>query len=389
MTDVPETLKVGVIGAGFIGPIHVEAVRRTFLAEVVALAGSNQEAAERKASQYGVPRAYGDYRDLLADDAIDVVHICTPNNLHFSMARDALRAGKHVVCEKPLTLTRSEAEQLVQLAEWLDLVNAVHFNVRYYPLVREARELVRSGATGRLFAIYGSYLQDWLFYDTDYSWRLEPELSGTSRAIADIGSHWLDLVEYVSQLRVTEVLADFATFHPTRKKPLRPIETWSGKLVTAEDYEEVPIETEDYASVLLHFDKGGHGVVTVNQMAAGHKNRVAFEMDGARVALGWDSQRPNELFIGHRDQANQVLLRDPALVSPPTRSIIAYPGGHNEGFPDTSKHLFREVYQAILSGSQRTEAAPAFPTFRDGYREVVLCEAILASVRTRGWVSVM
>jgi len=383
---VRRTLKVGVIGTGFIGPAHIEAARRTFLAEVVALADINEDVARRKANDLAVERAFGDYRELLRQDHIEVVHICTPNHLHYTMVKEALLAGKHVVCEKPLAMNRREAEELVELAEKLGRVHAVHFNVRFYPLVREARSLISQGKVGKIFAVHGSYLQDWLFYETDYNWRLEPELSGPSRAVADIGSHWLDLVEYISGQQVVEVFADFATFHKTRKKPLKPVETYAGKILKPEDYETVPITTEDYASVLLHFDGGAHGVMTVNQVAAGRKNRITYEIDGSLCALFWDSERPNELWIGRRDKANELLMKDPSLVSETTRQIISFPGGHNEGFPDTSKHFFREVYSAILDGQPREEWT--FPTFVDGLREVVLCEAILESAQKGAWVQV-
>lgn len=382
------TVKVGVIGAGFIGRIQIEAIRRTFLAEVVALASHDVAVGRQKASELGVGTGYGDYRDLIRDDRVEVVHICTPNNLHYPMAKAALEAGKHVVCEKPLTINRNEAEELLELAERKNLVHAVHFNVRYYPLVREAREMVRRGDAGQLFAVHGSYLQDWLFYDTDYSWRLEPEQSGDSRAIGDIGSHWLDLIEYITGQRVAAVQADFATFHPTRKKPQRPMETWSSKLLTADDYQEVAIHTEDYASVLVHFDGGARGVFTVNQVAAGHKNRVSYELNGSKLSLQWDSERPNEMTLGHREKANEVLLRDPSLLSEAARRIAAYPGGHNEGFPDTAKQLFTEIYRHILDRGHQSGTQPGFPTFYDGYRQVLLCEAIVRSARTRTWVEV-
>ncbi|WP_249317146.1 Gfo/Idh/MocA family oxidoreductase [Bacillus sp. FJAT-50079] len=382
-------VKAGVIGTGFIGPIHVEAIRRTNLGEVVAIAGSNIETAKEKAKHLRIEKAYGDYRDLLKDDEVEVVHICTPNNLHYQMAKEALLAGKHVVCEKPLTMTREEAEDLLELVNKTGLVNAVNFNVRYYPMVRESRIKVESGDVGIINAIQGSYLQDWLFFDTDYSWRLEPELSGESKAVADIGTHWLDLIEYISKKIIVEVMADFATFHKTRKKPLKPVETWSSKLIESSDYEEVQVKTEDYASVLLHFEDGGHGVFTVNQVAAGRKNRVQFEINGSKSSLVWESERPNELLIGYREKANEMLLRDPALVSDDTRSIVSYPGGHNEGFPDTTKQLFKEVYQEILSGErQGLEPNSRFPSFYHGYREVLLCDAIIESAKTRKWVEV-
>jgi predicted dehydrogenase len=315
-----------------------------------------------------------------------VLHVCTPNNLHFGMAKAALLAGKHVVCEKPLATTIAEAEELCALAEQTGLVNAVHFNIRYYPLVRQMRAMRQRGDLGRIYSVMGSYLQDWLYYATDYNWRLEPDKSGESRAIADIGSHLMDLIEYITGLHVTAVMADFGTVHPTRKKPLKPVETYSGKLLQPEDYADVPITTEDYASVLCRFDDGSKGVVTVSQVSAGRKNRLSLEVAGANSTLSWCSERPEEIWVGHRNEPNQILLRDPALTYPEARELIALPGGHAEGFADTSKQLFREVYAAVAAGSPPAE--PSYPTFRDGLRELLLCEKIVESHKKQAWVTV-
>ena len=219
-------IAVGVIGTGFIGPAHIEAIRRLQNVDVVALADIDEATARVKAESLGVAQAYGDYRKLLARDDVRVVHICTPNHLHFEMSKKALEAGKHVVCEKPLAMEAREAAELVELAARKGLVNAVHFNVRYYPLMRQVKVMAQKGEIGDIFSVHGSYLQDWLYYSTDYNWRLEPKLSGKSRAVADIGSHWMDLIEHVSGLKIAEVFADFATFHKIRKKPRKPVETY-------------------------------------------------------------------------------------------------------------------------------------------------------------------
>lgn len=381
-------VKVGVIGTGFIGPAHIEAMRRLGHVEVLALADINEEVARQKADALSIGAAYGDYRKLLADPEIEAVHICTPNNLHHPMAKEALLAGKHVVCEKPLAMHSDQAKELIQIAREKGLVNAVHFNIRFYPMIHHMRDMVRNGDLGTVFAVNGSYQQDWLFLDTDYNWRLEPEISGDSRAVADIGSHWFDAVEFITGIGVNKVFADFATFHPIRKKPLKPIETYSGKLLTPEDYQDVEIHTEDYATVLLRFDNGAHGSLTVNQVAAGRKNRLYFEIYGSKAAVGYNTEAPNELWIGYRHKSNEVLMRDPSLLYAGAREIVSFPGGHNEGFPDTSKQFFGKLYRYIAEEGFQKGVAPEFPTFEAGLRELTLCESVVRSARQEKWTSV-
>lgn len=383
---INKKIKVAVAGVGFIGPVHIESLRRAGNLDVVALFHPFENEAAEKAAAMGIPRYYIDYDKMIKEEDFDSVHICTPNNLHYPMAKAALLAGKHVVCEKPLATTVKEAEELLALATEKKLVHAVSFNLRYYPLVRQMKRMREKGELGNVYSIMGSYLQDWLFYATDYNWRLEPDKSGDSKAIADIGSHLIDLIEYISGLSITEVMADFSTVHPTRKKPLKAVETYSGKLLQPEDYADVPIKTEDYASVLLRFNNGSKGVVTVSQVAAGRKNRLSLEIAGSNVTLAWNSELPNELWIGKRNEANQQLMRDPSLVDPEVRSIIAYPGGHNEGFGDTSKQLFKEIYAAVREGKQ--PAKPTYPTFAEGLRELKLCDGIVESHRKQAWVKV-
>ncbi|MBF9252269.1 Gfo/Idh/MocA family oxidoreductase [Pontibacter sp. 172403-2] len=380
-----EKIKVGVVGTGFIGPAHIEALRRLPNVEVAALCEITEDLAKEKAAGLGIERSYT-FENLLKQDDITSIHICTPNFLHYSQSKQALQAGKHVVCEKPLAKNLEEAEELVRIAAETGLVNAVHFNLRYYPLVRQMKTMREKGELGDIYSFIGSYLQDWLFYNTDYNWRLEPDKSGDSRAIADIGSHLMDVLEYITGLKTTSVMADFNTIHKTRKKPLKPVETYSGKMLTPEDYADVEISTEDHANVLLRFDNGNSGVITVSQVSAGRKNQMKLEISGSKQTYAWNSEAPNEMWVGNRDGANQVLMRDPSLVHPEVRSLITFPGGHNEGFPDTSKQMFKEVYAAIEAGRQPEN--PTFPTFADGYRELLICERILESNRKRGWVAV-
>jgi predicted dehydrogenase len=301
------------------------------------------------------------------------------------MAKEALRHGLHVICEKPLAMTINEAVYLTELAEKTGLVNAVHFNIRYYPLVHHMRTARLNGELGEIYSIIGSYLQDWLFYETDYNWRLEADKSGESKAIADIGSHLMDLLEYITGLEITEVMADFSTIHKTRKKPLKPLETYSGKLLKPQDYEDVPVSTEDYASVLLRFNNGNKGVVTVSQVSAGRKNRLSLEIAGSKQTFSWNSENPNALWIGKRDSTNEVLLRDPSLLNEESRKLISFPGGHNEGFPDTSKQIFKEIYRDIRNGKSEN---PSYPTFKDGLRELILCEKIIESNKKQQWIEV-
>jgi predicted dehydrogenase len=381
MTD----LKVGVIGTGFVGPAHVEAVRRLGI-EVVAVAGPRIDRVAEKAQAMRVGRYYDSAEALIADPDVNVVHITSPNHAHHAQATAALLAGKHVVCEKPLAVSSAEALELVELAAQLRLVNAVNFNLRYYPLAHQARQLVQSGALGEVYIVQGSYLQDWLLYPTDWNWRLEPQFSGEMRAVADIGSHWLDLTTFITGLSIEAVCADLATFLKTRQKPTKPVETFTGRQPAATEYAEQAIHTEDYATVLLRYRTGARGVMTVSQMCAGRKNRLFFEIDGARAALAWDGERPNELWINHRDRPNELLLKDPALLSPDAQQFTSYPGGHTEGYPDTFKQLYRAIYRYIAAGD--FTAPPDFPTFADGLHSLRVGEAIFRSAQAGRWVNI-
>lgn len=373
-------LKAGVVGVGFIGAVHIEQLRRLGNVEVVALA--DEAGAQEKADALYVPHVYTNYKDMIDNEQLDCVHICTPNSTHYEIAMYAMERGVNVVCEKPMTCTVEEAEKLRAYAKEKGLVNAMNFNCRFYPMAYQMRQMVRSGEVGDIYTVHGGYLQDWLFLDTDYSWRLEPEFTGASRAFADIGSHWIDLVEYITGLRAVEVLADFAIFHKTRKKPTKEIATYSGMALRPEDYEEVPITTEDYATVLFHMENGACVSCNISQVFAGRKNQMIVSVAGSRCALHWDSENSNALWIGRRERDNGELVKDPSILDDGTKGVISYPGGHVEGFPDTFKQNFKKIYAAIAGGKPEDYA-----TFDDGLREMVLCEKIVESARERRWVS--
>jgi predicted dehydrogenase len=283
-------------------------------------------------------------------------------------------------------MNSQESTRLLELARAKKLVHAVNFNIRFYPLNHYAQQLVANDGLGKLYIVRGHYVQDWLLYDTDWNWRLETELGGNLRAVGDIGSHWLDLTSFITGLKVKRVLADFETFLPVRRQPTKTIETFAGKDLSPEDYQDREIMTEDYATIVLHYVGGARGVVTVSQVSAGRKNQLCYEISGAKKAIAWNSERPNELWIGHRDAPNQTLLKDPSLFPAMAEQFTDYPGGHNEGFPDTFKQLYKAVYRYLKAGDFDSPAD--FPTFADGHEEMVLAEAIESSARTGSWVDV-
>jgi predicted dehydrogenase len=374
-----------VVGTGFIAPVHIEALRRLGR-PMVGVVGSTPQRGHEMAERLNITRSYPSLEALLADPMISVVHLTTPNYLHYQQCKQLLAAGKHVICEKPLALSPGQTAELVRLAGQTSLVCAVNYNVRFYPLNLETRRRIADGQLGSIYHITGSYLQDWLLYDTDYNWRVLAGEGGALRAVADIGTHWLDLITFVTGLQVDSAFADLVTFLPQRRRPKQSVQTFQGTLGTRPETERVAIDTEDYGSVLLRFRGGATGSFTVSQVAAGRKNCLRYEISGARAALAWDSENPNELWLGHRDEPNTILTRDPALLHPTVRPFASYPGGHIEGFPDTFKQLFRAVYDYIEAGD--FTAPRPFPTFADGHREAILCDAILTSHRQRRWVDV-
>jgi predicted dehydrogenase len=365
-------LRSAILGSGFMGRVHTEALRRLGTVDPVAVRSRDNSAV----------------RAALADPTIQAVHICTPNSSHFPLAKAALEAGKHVLCEKPLATSTQEARTLMDLATSKNLCNCTCYNLRYYPMVQHMRRLRIDGELGDILVIQGTYSQDWLLHDTDWNWRIDTTEGGPSRVLADIGSHWCDMAEHVSGLRITQLCADLQTFHKSRHKPTTAVETFSAVNRDREGADKpahnqpTPIGTEDFAAVLVRFGDRTRGAFTASQVSAGRKNRLNIEIYGSKGAVAWDQERPDELWIGQRDANNQIIIKDPALLKPGARPFADLPGGHSEGYDDTFKQVFRRFYASIAG------APPEYPEFADGLRQLVILEAELKSHASRGWIDV-
>lgn len=375
-------LGAAVVGTGFMGETHVEALRRLPGVAIVGILGSSLEKSRRAADKLGLEKAFSSFEEVMSDDSVQVVHITTPNYLHHGMARDALKAGKHVMCEKPLAMNSAESGELVTIARQSGMIAGVNYNIRFYPLNLESRDTIRRGDLGEVYSVCGSYVQDWLLCPTDYDWRVDPRLGGSLRAFGDIGSHWLDLVQFMTGLEVEAVCADLRTVHPRRYRPRRIAKGSSAH----PEMEEVDVTTEDYGCVMLRFRSGARGCLWVSQVTAGRKNCVRYEIAGSARSLAWCSEQPNELWYGRREQVNESLIRDPNLVSDTARAFITYPGGHNEGFADTFKQCFRAFYEHIKASDRSVPFL--FASFSEGHKEIVLLEAIMRSHIDGRWVTV-
>jgi predicted dehydrogenase len=379
-----KAIRSAIFGTGFMGRVHLEGVRRVEFVEAAAVVGRNAETARKLGAGFSVPIVSTDYRETLRDNSIAAVHVCTPNAQHFSMAKDALLAGKHVLCEKPLATTVAEAEELTSLAAKKGLRNCVCHNLRYYPMVQQMRRMREAGDLGEILVVQGTYSQDWLLYDTDWNWRVETAAGGPSRAMADIGSHWFDMAEHITGLRVTSLCADLQTFHSRRKQPKHSVETFANKLLGPEDYLETPVDTEDFGAVVFQMGPRTRGAMTASQVSAGRKNGLSIEVYGTKSSIAWNQERPDELWSGQRDTANAIYIKDPALMKAPARSYADLPGGHSEGYDDTFKQVFRRFYRSIHT----PEGAPEYPQFVDGLRQMVILNAEMESHRARRWVDV-
>ncbi|ELI8170304.1 TPA: Gfo/Idh/MocA family oxidoreductase [Yersinia enterocolitica] len=379
-------INVGIIGTGFIGPAHIEALRRLGNIQVVAICDSNQAAAETRAAELNVPHAYGDVAAFLQHKGLDAVHNCTPNHLHAEINRQILRAGKHVFSEKPLCMTMEEARELVELAEKAGVIHGVSFVYRQFAMVQQAASMMRYQQLGRLFSAQGSYLQDWMLEETDYNWRVDDGKGGASRAVADIGSHWCDTIQFVTGRKIVEVMADLSIVWPTRKASLNTSATF-GTQEEEMQYESRDVTTEDMGFVLFRFDDGSKGSFSVSQVSAGRKNRLSLEVNGSLSSLAWDQETPQQLWLGHRHKANQLLCDDPSLMNPDVAARARFPGGHIEGWPDAFRNMMQQFYQAVEQGKPASPVL-SFATFRDGAQVMAIVDAILKSHQQQRWVRI-
>ena len=366
------------------GKVHAEGIRRVGTVDIVAVAAVSADEAARFGAAIGVERTTGEYKELLADPTIEAVHVCTPNALHYPISKEAMLAGKAVLCEKPLTIDAAEARDLVDVAAKKKLPNCVNHNLRYYPVLQQVRQMIAAGDLGEILIVQGTYSQDWLLYDTDYNWRIEAKDNGPLRAMGDIGSHWMDMVQHLTGQPITSLCADLATFHKTRKKPKFAVETFTGKKLSAADYDEIPIDTEDFGCVILKLGDRARGAFTVSQMSAGCKNRFQVEIFGTKSGIIWNQERPDELWIGQRNTPNQVILKDPSLLYPAAAAYADLPGGHSEGYDDTHKQVYKRFYAKVAN----PDAPVEYPTFADGLRGMILLEKVIESNQKRGWVDV-
>ncbi|MHA7135605.1 Gfo/Idh/MocA family protein [Oerskovia turbata] len=362
--------RAGIIGTGFIGEVHARAIRMAG-GELVAVAGIDDATAREAAADLGAQGHTATAQELVDDPGIDVIHVCTPNFLHVPLATAALAAGKHVVCEKPLATDLDGAVALAGLAAQAAAadgrVAVVPFAYRFHPMVREARERVRSGAVGTISLVHGSYLQDWLLRASDDNWRVDPALGGASRAFGDIGSHFCDLLEFTTGQRITRLAAQTATVNAER---------------TGADGRPTAVRTEDAVTLQYETDGGALGSAVISQVSAGRKNRLFLEISGSESTLAFDQEAPESLWEGRRG-TSRLLIRDPESLSPAAARYSRLPAGHPQGYQDCFTSLVGDTAAAIAG-----RAPDGLPTFADGLRAAHLAEAVARSARTGAWVEV-
>jgi predicted dehydrogenase len=387
-------ITVGLIGAGYIGPIHLGALVRLGGVRIKTVIDANAALAARAAASCNAESSGTDYREVINDPEIDVIHNCTPNKFHFAITREALNAGKHVLSEKPLAMSIAEAEELVELAARKNAVNGIDFCYRYYPVVQEMAVRVRRGDAGTVRMVSGTYFQDWLSKATDWSWRLLRAESGESNITADLGSHWFDLIQFVTGLRVKEVIGDLASLLPKRRRPKRQVLAF--EKVGEVESEEVQVELEDYSAVLFRLNTGAPGSFATSQTCNGRKSDTEFQIYGSECSYAWNHKDATQMWIGYRDKPNEILIENATLQDPSSARYANLPAGHPLGYHDAVYNLFLDFYEAVQGGGSaavgETAAGPSIrpprPTFETGLEEMKILAAVLESHKKRTWVQV-
>lgn len=377
-------INIGIIGVGYIGPIHINALSRIGGIRVKAIADPAIDRAREVAAGLNVLEVYDDYKKILEDKDIDVIHNCTPNKFHYQINKEVIEAGKHLLSEKPLAKELDQAEELVKLAADAGTITGINFCYRYFPVVQDMAARVKKGELGKVRMVSGSYFQDWLSNDTDYSWRLDRKESGDSNITADLGSHWFDLVQFTTGLRVTEVMADFATLIPVRKRPKKAVVAFAES--DDIEYEEVEIELEDYSALLFKLSNGAPGSFTTSQVCAGRKSDTEFQLYGDKCSMSWNHKRSTEMWIGHRERPNEILIENPLLQDESTAKYANLPAGHPLGYHDAEVNLFTDYYDAVKAGENDGESNR--PTFETGRDEMKILAAAVKSNSERKWVKV-
>ncbi len=384
-----DRLRYGIVGLGFVGPHHVDAVRRLGFVDVVAAAGRDSLKTQAKAKALHIPRVYDSFQELVSDPDIDVVDIATPTYLHFPIALAAIANKKHVIVDKPLAISLEQAIELRDRALQANVVHAVTFNYRYHPAVQHCRAMIARGECGDVHFIHGQYLQEWLLNETDFSWRVEPEKAGKACVAGDAGAHWYDLAEYLTGLRIVEVLADLHTMVKTRKRPVggssEAFSTGVGSQV-----EDHAVQSDDLSNILLRFDSGAVGSFSASQICAGHKNDLNIEINGKAASIRWCAEHSGDLWIGRRGQPNQLLVKDPQHLDVGAAQYASLPGGHEEGWADAFRNLMRNICTFIASEQDPHSAdGILFPRFDEGCRSAAIVDAIVRSHRGGcQWVTV-
>ncbi len=379
--------KVGIIGIGYIGKIHLEELSRVEGVEVVAIADASAELVKDIGARYGIKRTYSDWKKLVNDKDVEIIHNCTPNNLHFEVNQNVIESGKEIFSEKPLALSSEESGILAKKALEHKTITGINFCYRYYPVVQEASVRIKSGEIGDIHTVIGCYLQDWLLYSSDYSWRLDPKFSGRSNVMGDLGSHWCDLVQFIAGTQIKEVMAELGTVIPKRQKPKdKSALTFSDRV--SESSEEIDIKLDDYGALMIRFENGARGTFTTAQVCAGRKCNIDIQIYGTERSLAWNHERPSKLWIGKRNEANEIFFESPLLQHESTRHYATLPSGHPMGYRDAVLNLFRDYYKVVRDKREGRQIASNHPDFTAGHNEMLILEATLESAKQGTWAEV-